>query len=108
MYAGCAVANAPEVATLLGACLDEIAEHGVSDAEVESAYRRIRAEIIFSNEHLSSHMNRLGNAELIRGSLTSQAESLRKAREVTAADVHEVAQYIASQPRSLCTVGPAR
>lgn len=107
MYAGCAVANASEVATLLAACLEEIAADGVSDAEVESAYRRIRAEIIFSNEHLSSHMNRLGNAELIRGSLTSQSELLRKARAVTAADVQEVAQFIASQPRSLVTVGPA-
>lgn len=108
MYAGCALPNAAEVATLLGACLDEIAADGVSDAEVESAYRRIRAEIIFSNEHLSSHMNRLGSAELIRGSLTSQSESLRKARAITASDVQEVAQYIASQPRSLCTVGPAK
>ena len=75
---------------------------------MESAYRRIRADIVFGNEHIGAHMNRLGNAELIRGALVSQAESLRKARAVTAADITEIARSLAVQPRSLVTVGPVR
>lgn len=86
----------------------DLALNGVSEAEVESAYRRIRADIVFGNERISAHMNRLGNAELIRGSLTSQAEALRKARAVSATDIVEIARELASQPRSLVTVGPVR
>lgn len=108
LYAGCTIENAPAVAELLNGCLDDLAKNGVSGAEMESAYRRIRADIVFGNERIAAHMNRLGNAELIRGSLTSQAEALRKARAVTATDIVEIARELASQPRSLVTVGPVR
>ena len=108
MYAGCTIENSEAVAELLGECLDELARDGVSEEEMESAYRRIRADIVFGNEHIGAHMNRLGNAELIRGALVSQAESLRKARAVTAADITEIARSLAVQPRSLVTVGPVR
>ena len=108
LYAGCTIENAPAVADLLGVCLDDLARNGVSPEEVESAYRRIRADIVFGSERISAHMNRLGNAELIRGSLTSQAEALRRARAVTADDIMEIAREFAAQPRSLVTVGPVR
>ncbi len=108
MYAGCTIENSEAVAQLLGECLDELARDGVSEEEMESAYRRIRADIVFGNERIGAHMNRLGNAELIRGALVSQAEALRKARAVTTADITDVARSLAAQPRSSVTVGPVR
>lgn len=106
LYAGCAPSNAEEVAELLGAGLDDVAAHGVSDDEVESAFRRVRADVVFDAERMSSHMNRLGNAELIRGSILSQAETLARSRAVTAEDITALAQDLAGGPRSRCYVGP--
>lgn len=106
LYAGCAPDNVSAVSELLGACLDDLAANGVTQDEVESAYRRVRADIIFDAERISSHMNRLGHAELIRGTLVSQDEQLRRSRAVTAEQITELARQLASGPRSLCTVGP--
>ncbi|MCF2705723.1 insulinase family protein [Arcanobacterium haemolyticum] len=107
LYAGCAPSNASQVADLMVASLEEIAVNGVSDDEVESAFRRIRADIVFDDERISSHMNTLGTAELVRGALISQKEQLRRSRAVTASHITELAREIISGPRSMCTVGPA-
>lgn len=106
LYAACSPANVAAVSQLLAGCLEDVAAHGVSEEEIESAYRRVRADIIFDSERISSHMNRLGHAELIRGALVSQEEQLRRSREVTVGDVTKLANELASGPRSICTVGP--
>lgn len=106
LYAGCNPANVTQVVGLLEESFGRLAREGVSEDEVESAFRRLRAELIYDNERSSSQMNRLGHAELIRGRLLSQEEMLERARRVTASDVVELAREIASGPRSLCIVGP--
>ena len=108
LYAGCAPANAAQVADLLSAALDDVAANGVTDDEVESAFRRVRADIIFDAERISSHMNRLGHAELIRGIVTSQEVQIRRSRAVTASDITELARVLGAGPRSRCIVGPER
>ncbi|MCI1675991.1 MAG: insulinase family protein [Ancrocorticia sp.] len=107
LYAGCAPHNAADVAGLLGDTLDDLAHSGVTADEVESAYRRVRADVVFDAERLSSHMNRLGQAELIRGTYLTQAETLARSRAVTAGEVTELARELAAGPRSLCIVGPS-
>ena len=80
----------------------------MTDDEVESAFRRVRADIIFDAERISSHMNRLGHAELIRGIVTSQEVQIRRSRAVTASDITELARVLGAGPRSRCIVGPER
>lgn len=106
LYAGCSPANVKQVVELLEQSLTRLAHEGVSEGEVESAFRRMRAELIYGNERSSSQMNRLGHAELIRGKLLSQDELLSRARRVSAHDVVELAREIVAGPRSLCIVGP--
>ncbi len=106
LYAGCTPANTEHVSHLMRECIEKIAREGVSEEEVESAFRRIRADIVFDDERLSSHMNALGTAELVRASLVSQAEQLRRSREVSASAITEVARALVAGPFSVCTVGP--
>ena len=53
-------------------------------------------------------MNQLGQAEIVRGSLVSRQEALRRSREVSADDVAAVAAELARAQRSRVTVGPSQ
>ncbi len=108
MFAACAPAATEEVAGIMNGELDRIARDGVSEAEVESAFRRQRADIVFDGEHIASTMNRMATSELVRGELISQHEHVRRARAVNAADIQALAVELAAGPRSTVTVGPAK
>jgi len=45
MYAGCSPADAANVTALMEECLEAVAGGGVGSAEVETAYRRVRADV---------------------------------------------------------------
>lgn len=106
MYAGCSPADAANVTALMEECLEAMAGGGVGSAEVETAYRRVRADVAFGAESMGSRMSALGRAELVRGSLVSREESIRRARAVTAEDVADLAADLARAPRSRIVVGP--
>ncbi|MDY5153917.1 Predicted Zn-dependent peptidase [Actinobaculum suis] len=108
LSAGCANENAPAVMELMHSELDRLARDGVSAEEVESAFRRVRADIVFSGESVNAEMQRLGTSELTRGQLISKGEHIRRARAVTAADIAELARELASGPRSSVIVGAAQ
>lgn len=105
LYGACAPSNASEVAQLLGACLDTMAESGVSTEEVESAYRRVRADIVFGAERLLARMNRLATSELVRTYHVTRAALLEQARAVTGEEIQALARDLASAPRSTVCVG---
>lgn len=107
MSAQCAPENTDTVAEIMTACLDEIADNGVSDEEVETAFRQRRARLIFAAEDNSFRRGRLGYAEIVRGSLRSLDEMMDEARSVTAEDIQTIAQEFATRPHSRVTVGPA-
>ena len=106
MYAGCSPADAANVTALMEECLEAMAGGGVGSAEVETAYRRVRADVAFGAESMGSRMSALGRAELVRGSLVSREESIRRARAVTAEDVADLAADLARAPRYRIVVGP--
>lgn len=108
MAAGCSPDNAQTVRDLMIDELRKLARDGVSDTEVESAFRRIRADIVFDGERIGSMMNRLGTSEIIRGTLISFDEHVRQAREVSAEDIVELARDMVERPVSSVIVGPAR
>ena len=106
LYGACAPDNASEVAKLMGSCLDTMAESGVTEEEIESAYRRVRAQSVFGAERLNSRMNRLAGSELVRGYHITRAQVIERARAVTAEKVQDLARDLASGARSTVCVGP--
>lgn len=108
LYAGCSPETAKDVAEIMEGCLEAIAGESVTTMELETAYRRARADHAFSSESVGSRMNQLGQAEIVRGSLISRREALRRSREVSADDVAAVAAELARAQRSRVTVGPSQ
>ena len=108
LYAGCSPESAKDVAEIMEGCLEAIAGESVTKMELETAYRRARADHAFSSESVGSRMNQLGQAEIVRGSLISRQEALRCSREVSADDVAAVAAELARAQRSRVTVGPSQ
>ena len=108
LYAGCSPESAKDVAEIMEGCLEAIAGESVAKMELETAYRRARADHAFSLESVGSRMNELGQAEIVRGSLVSRQEALRRSREVSADDVAAVAAELARAQRSRVTVGPSQ
>lgn len=107
MEAHCAPDVTEEVAAIMGECLEDVAANGVTDEEVEIAYRQRRAQLVFAAESNSFRRDRLGQSQLVRGQLRSIGEMLTLSRAVTAKDVQDLAVKSASGPRSQVTVGPA-
>ena len=106
MEAACAPESAERVARVMGECLDAIAQDGVSQREIETAFSQRRAQLTFAAEGNSFRRNRLGQAELLRGELIGLDESVSRSSEVTAQDVQALAQRLAAGPRSVVIAGP--
>ncbi|XCB30366.1 pitrilysin family protein [Arcanobacterium hippocoleae] len=101
MEASCAEESSEKVAELMRKCLVEIAQDGVSEAELDTAFNQKRAQLIFASETNGFRKNRLGYAELFRGELISIEENLRRSREVTVQMVQDLAQRFAASPQSI-------
>ncbi|MDO5026095.1 MAG: pitrilysin family protein [Trueperella sp.] len=99
LEAQCHPENTAAVAELMGQALDEMAQTGVTAAELETAYRQIRAQTVFAMESSSFRRNRLGMAELLRGELVSIEYLFAQAREVTAVQIQELAGELAAAAR---------
>ncbi|MBP3222572.1 MAG: insulinase family protein [Actinomycetaceae bacterium] len=106
LYGACSPENAGEVATLMSQTLREIATEGISADEHESAFRRIRADLVFEGERISSRMSRLGTADTVRGRYVTRNQLIEQARNVTSDNIVEMAKFLIEQPRSLVIVGP--
>lgn len=105
MEALCSPSHTQAVAEIMTECLHDIADSGVSEREVDIAFRQRRARLVFSAESNSFRRSRLGTSELF-GRLRSLDEVLAQARAVTAEQIQELARDIARSPKSLMIVGP--
>lgn len=108
LYAGCAPGKVEEVSALLGAELDKMAGTPVSEAELTRAVGQLSGGMVLGMEDTGARMSRLGKAELVHGELLSVSEQLDRVRSVTAREVRELAELLASRPRSRVVVGPVR
>lgn len=106
MEALCSPAHTRAVAEIMTDCLHDIAENGVSEREVDIAFRQRRARLVFSSESNPFRRSRLGASELV-GRLRSLEEVFAAARAVTGEQIQELAGEIARSPRSLMIVGAA-
>lgn len=106
MYAACSPTKADEVAGLLMAELEHMAE-GITPGELERAQGQIAGATVLRLEDSYSRMSRLGKAEMAFGELWSIGEALDQVRAVTADDVALLAAELASRSRGEVRVGPA-
>jgi len=108
LYAGCAPSKVDEVVELLAGEWERLAADGITPAEHQRALGQMSGGLVLGLEDTSSRMTRLGKAELVHGELLSVSEQLDRVRSVTAREVRELAELLASRPRSRVVVGPVR
>jgi len=106
MYAGCSPSKADEVAALLNAELERMAE-GITEGELARAKGQISGSTVLRLEDSYSRMSRLGKAELMFGELYSIGEALDNVRAVTADQVTALSADLANRARVEVRVGPS-
>jgi predicted Zn-dependent peptidase len=106
VYAGTAPSRAQEVTELIVRELEQVAEKGLTDEELERAKSHMRGSLVLSVEDTSARMNRLGKSEIAHGEVITLDEVLERIDAVTAEDAREVAEEVLNRPRSLTVIGP--
>jgi predicted Zn-dependent peptidase len=106
VYAGTAPSRAQEVTELIVRELEQVAEKGLTDDELERAKSHMRGSLVLSVEDTSARMNRLGKSEIAHGEVITLDEVLERIDAVTAEDAREVAEEVLTRPRSLTVIGP--
>jgi predicted Zn-dependent peptidase len=105
VYAGCQPQKVDDVLAVARAVLADVADHGLTPAELARGKGQVRGSFVLGLEDTGSRMSRLGKSELVYGQLPSVADVLRDVDAVSPDDVHDVAQLLAATP-SLAVVGP--
>jgi predicted Zn-dependent peptidase len=98
--------HAGEVLDLIHRELDMLGESGVTERELAVARGSLRAETLLSLEDSGARMSRIGLGTLLHGSVLPVDEVIARIEGVTLEQVGEVAAEIASQTRTVSTVGP--
>ncbi|MEV7973033.1 pitrilysin family protein [Cellulomonas sp. NPDC089187] len=106
LYAGCTPAKVDQVTELLIAEWEQLADGGITQAELQRSIGQLSGGLVLNLEDSGSRMSRLGKSELVHGELLSTGEALDRLRSVTAEQVRELAAELASRPRSVVRVGP--
>ncbi|ASN51631.1 pitrilysin family protein [Sinomonas sp. R1AF57] len=106
IYGGCAPAKVPQVLALMGAELEKLAEHGITEEELRKAVGQLSGGIVLALEDTGSRMSRLGRAELVSGEFQDIEETLAQISAVTADEVQDLARLLANAPRTVTVVGP--
>ncbi|HLT61838.1 MAG TPA: pitrilysin family protein [Microlunatus sp.] len=102
----CAPERVPEILGLVRRCLAEIAEHGVTDEELDRAKGQMRGQTVLSFEGPQSRMSRIGTAELT-GDTRTVSELLAGYDAVTSDDVRRIATELLGRRQVLAVVGPS-
>ncbi|HEX2025957.1 MAG TPA: pitrilysin family protein [Actinomycetota bacterium] len=106
VYAGTAPSRAREVIELVVRELEDVAEKGLTDEELERAKSHMRGSLVLSVEDTSARMNRLGKSEIAHGEVITLDEVLHRIDGVTPEDARAVAEEVLSRPRALTVIGP--
>jgi predicted Zn-dependent peptidase len=101
----CAPGKLAQIVSLVQATLAEVAEHGVTDAELERAKGQMRGQTVLSFESPSSRMSRLGGNTVL-GDERTLAEVLDHFDAVGRDQVQAAAASLFSGPPVLGLVGP--
>ncbi|SDS19057.1 Predicted Zn-dependent peptidase [Friedmanniella luteola] len=101
----CAPNKLAPIVDLVRATLAEVAEHGVTEAELARAQGQMRGQTVLSYESPSSRMSRLGGNTVL-GDQRDLAEVLDRFDAVDAGQVQAAAATLFSQQPVLGLVGP--
>ncbi|MEV0600659.1 pitrilysin family protein [Streptomyces sp. NPDC050315] len=108
VYAGCRPSQVHDVLKICRDQLEDVAEHGLADDEVERAIGQLRGSTVLGLEDTGALMNRIGKSELCWGDQMSVDDMLAKMAAVTPDDVREVARDVLGRRPSLSVIGPMK
>ncbi|CAM2941024.1 pitrilysin family protein [Saccharomonospora xinjiangensis] len=109
VYVGCQPDRLGEVAGVVGEVLADVAEHGLTEAEVARAKGQLRGGLVLGLEDTASRMFRLGKNELNYGQYQSVDDTVARIDAVTAEDVASLARTLLRRPggrSASAVVGP--
>jgi predicted Zn-dependent peptidase len=106
VYAGTTPSKARDVLEIVRDQLQDVAENGLTDQEVDRSKSHIKGAMVLSLEDTSSRMSRLGKSEIAHGEVITLDEVLEKLDAVTAEECRDVAADVLSRPRSVTVIGP--
>jgi predicted Zn-dependent peptidase len=106
VYAGCAPGKVDEVLELTRTELAAVADHGVTDAELDRGRGMLRGSLVLGLEDTGSRMSRLAKGELLYGDLLSVDELLARVDAVGTDEVSALAAKLLVHPMSLAVIGP--
>ncbi len=104
--AGTAPEHAERVLELVAVEVDDLAQGGLTDREVEVAKQALRADALMAGEDSGQVMSRLGATLALDGEVRDLDEVVEATAAVTLDEVADVARAVAAAPRTLVVVGP--
>lgn len=106
VYAGCQPDRLGDVAGVIREVLLQVADEGMSDAEVARGKGQLRGGLVLGLEDTSSRMSRIGKGELNYSDYLSVDDTLAKIDAVTSEDVAALAKELLRRPVAAAVVGP--
>ena len=105
-YAGCNPAKAIEVVEIIQSVLADVADNGMSQAEITRAKGAVRGSLVLSQEDSGSRMSRIGKNEIVYGQVMDFDDILKAIDRVSAEDIREIAGEFLVKTPTLALVGP--
>jgi predicted Zn-dependent peptidase len=106
VYAGTTPSKGHQVLDIVRQEMADVAEHGLSDEELERAKGHMKGSLVLSLEDTSGRMSRIGRSEISHGEILSVDEILRRVDGVTGEDARRTAKEVFGRPMSLAVIGP--
>ena len=107
VYAGCQPKRLPAVREVVSQVLADVAEHGITQGELDKAKGQVSGGMVLGLEDTSSRMSRIARAEMNNGWVPSVSQVLDEVSAVTLDQVHSLAHHLWSQELTTVVVGPA-
>jgi predicted Zn-dependent peptidase len=104
--AGCHPAKVHELLDVVRDQLREVAEDGLTDAEVARGKGQVRGGMVLGLEDTGSRMSRIGKGELAYGEVIEVDEMLARVDAVTPDEIRTLAAEVLAGPLCLAVVGP--
>lgn len=106
VYAGSTPARAHEVLSLVRKEMDDLADGGLSQEELERAKGHMKGALVLSLEDTGGRMSRIGKSEIAHGEILSVDELLERIDSVTRQDATRAAHDVFGQSMALTVIGP--
>jgi predicted Zn-dependent peptidase len=106
VYAGTTPARAGEVLRIVRDQMEDIAERGLPQEELERAKGHLKGSLVLSLEETSGRMSRIGRSEIAHGEILSVDQVLERTDAVTADDALRAARAVFRRPMALSVIGP--